>query len=142
MKAQALVPALALAAALLASPLAEADSRHRSERGGGPPAYGYSDRRPSHGDYGQRSYGHRPNYGHYGNGNRYGHGYGYGYGPRRPHYRSPRYYAPPPAYYGYGYGYGGYGYGGYDAYGYGYYPPPPPPRYCPPRPRVGIWFGF
>ena len=139
MKAQALVPALALAAALLASPLAEADSRHRSERGGRPPAYGYSDRRPSHGDYGQRYYGHRPNYGHYGNGNRYGHGYGYG--PRRPYYRSPRYYAPPPAYYGFGYGYGGYGYGGYDAYGYGYYPPPPP-RCCPPRPRVGFWFGF
>jgi hypothetical protein len=136
MKAQALVPALALAAALLASPLAEADSRHRPERGGRPPGQGYYGRQPSHGDYGQRYYGHRPNYGHYGIGNRYGHGYG----PRRPYYRNPRYYAPPPAYYGYGYG--GYGYGGYDAYGYGYYPPPPPPRYCPPRPRVGIWFGF
>jgi len=140
MKAQALVPTLALAAALLASPLAEADSRHRSERGGRPPARGYYGHQPSHGDYGQRYYGHRPNYGHYANGNRYGHshgyGDGYGYGPRRPYYRSPRYYAPPPAYYGYGYG----GYGGYDAYGYGYYPPPP--RYYSPRPRVGIWFGF
>jgi len=27
----------------------------------------------------------------------------------------------------------GYADGGYDVYGYGYYPP---------RPRVGIWFGF
>ena len=125
MKAQALVPALALAAALLASPLAEAGSRHRSEGGR---------RYAPHGDYGYRSnpgyfgHGYRPSYRSY--------GYGYGY---RPYYRSPRYYAPPPAYYGYGYG--GYGYGGYDAYGYGYYPPPPP-RYCPPRPRVGFWFGF
>jgi hypothetical protein len=130
MKTQALVPALALAAALLASPLAEADSRHRSQGGRRSSAYGYSDQRPSHGSYGY--------------GNRYGggHGYrnGYGYRPSRPYYRSPRYYAPPPAYYGYGYG--GYGYGGYDAYGYGYYPPPPPPRYYRPRPRVGFWFGF
>lgn len=115
MKPQALVPALALAAALLASPLAEADSRHRSDRGRRPPAHGYYGHRPSHGSY--------------------GHGYyGYGYRPSRPYYRSPRYYVPPPAYYGYGYG-------GYPAYGYGYYPPPPP-RYCPPRPRVGFWFGF
>ena len=133
MKAQALVPALALAAALLASPLAEADSRHRSERGRRPTAHGYSDRRPSRGSYGYRPSHGRPGYGH---GSAYGHGYGYG--PRRPYYRSQRYYAPPPAYYGYGYG--GYAYGGYDAYGYGYYPPPP--RYCPPRPCVGFWFGF
>ena len=125
MKAQALAPALTLAAALLASPLAEAGSRHRSERGRRSPAYGYSDHRPSHGYYG------------YG----YGSGYGYRNRPRRPYYRSQRYYAPPPAYYGYAYGYGGYGYGGNNAYGYGYYPPPPP-RYCPPRPRVGFWFGF
>ena len=125
MKAQALVPALALAAALLASPLAEAGSRHRSERGRRSPAYGYSDHRPSYG------------YNDYGSG--YGNSYGYRNRPRRPYYRSQRYYAPPPAYYGYGYGYGGYGYGGNNAYGYGYYPPP---RYCPPRPRVGFWFGF
>jgi hypothetical protein len=118
MKAQALVPALALAAALLASPLAEADSRHRSERGGRPTARGY--------------YGHQPSHGSYGHGARYG----YGYRPRPQYYRSQRYYAPPSAYYGYGYG-------GYDAYGYGYYPPPPPPpRYYRPRPRVGFWFGF
>jgi hypothetical protein len=130
MKAQALVPALALAAALLASPLAEADSRHRSERGRRPPAYGEYGHQQNRGSYGYRS---SPGY-------RNGYGYhGYGYRPVRPYYRSPRYYAPPPAYYGYGYGYGGYGYGGYDAYGYGYYPPP---RYCPPRPRVGFWFGF
>jgi hypothetical protein len=122
MKTQALVPALALAAALLATPLAEADSRHRSERGGRPPARGYYDHRPSHGSYG------------------HGARYGYGYRPRAPYYRSHRYYAPPPAYYGYGYG--GYGYGGYGAYGYGYYPPPPPPPYYRPRPRVGFWFGF
>ena len=118
MKTQALVPALALAAALLASPLAEADSRHRSERGGRPPARGYYGYQPSHGSY--------------------GYGYRYGYRPRPRHYRSPRYYAPPVYY---GYGYGGYGYGGYDAYGYGYYPPPPP-RYYRPRPRVGFWFGY
>jgi hypothetical protein len=122
MKAKALVPALALTAALLASPSAQADSRHRSERGGRPPAQGY--------------YGHPPSHGSYGHGARYG----YGYRPSPRYYRSQRYYAPPPAYYGYGYG--GYGYGGYDSYGYGYYPPPPPPRYCPPRPRVGFWFGF
>jgi hypothetical protein len=128
MKAQALVPALALAAALLASPLAEAGSRHRSERGRRSPAYGYSDHRPS--------YGYRNGYG-----NGYGSSYGYRNRPRRPYYRSQRYYAPPPAYYGYAYGYGRYGYGGNNAYGYGYYPPPPP-RYCPPRPRVGFWFGF
>jgi hypothetical protein len=118
MKARTLVPALALAAALLASPLAEARGRPPAPRGHRPPAHGY--------------YGHRPSYGHS------GHGY-------RPYSRGHRYYAPP-AYYGYGYapygyGYGGYGYGGYGYGGYGYYPPPPP-RYCPPRPRVGIWFGF
>ena len=70
MKAQALVPALALAAALLASPLAEADGRHRSERGGRPPAQGY--------------YGHRPSHGSYGHGNSHGYGNGYGYGPETP----------------------------------------------------------
>ena len=127
MKPQALVPALALVAALLASPLAGADSRHRSERGRRPPAQGYYGHRPGHG-----SYGYRPSHGSY------GYGSGYGYRPRRPYYGSPRYYAPPPAYYGYGYG--GYGYGGYGAYGYGYYPPPP--RYYRPRVSVGFWFGF
>jgi len=144
MKAQALVPALALAAALLASPLAEAGTRHRPERGRRSPAYGYSDHRPSRGYYGYgNSYGN--SYGNgYGNGygNSYGNGYGNSYGyrnrPRRLYHRSQRYYAPPSAYYGYGYG--GYGYGGNNAYGYGYYPPPP--RYCPPRPRVGFSFGF
>jgi hypothetical protein len=127
MKAQALVPVLALAAALVASPLAEAGSRHRSERGRRPQAHGYSDRGPSHG-----SYGYRPSRGSYGYGSRYGHQ------PRRPYYRSPRYYTLPPAYYGYGYG--GYGYRGHEAYDYRCYPPPP--RYCPPRPRVSIWLGF
>ena len=116
MKTKALVPALALAAALLAPPLADAAQGHR--RGGQPPAQGY--------------YGHR--HGYPGQGYR-GRGYGhYGHRPA-PYYRSYRYYAPPPPYYGYGYG--GYGYGGY-----GYYPPPPPPRYPRPRVGVGIWFGF
>ena len=128
MKAKALIPALALAAALVVPPLADASDRHRSSRGHGSSSYGY--------------YGHRPSYGYS----------GHGYRPVRPYYRSHRYYAPP-AYYGYGYGaygYGGYGYGGYDpgygygyGYPYGYYPPPPPPpRYYRPRPRVGFWFGF
>jgi len=117
MKTQALVPALALAAALLAPPLADAAQGHR--RGGHSPARG---------DYGYR-------HGDPGHGYR-GHGYGhYGYRPARPYYRSHLYYAPPPAYYGYGYG-------GYGAYGHGYYLPPPPPRYVRPRVGVGIWFGF
>jgi hypothetical protein len=124
MKAHALVPALALAAALLAPPLVEAAPRQRSDRGRRPPAHGY--------------HGHRPSYRSHGS-------YGYGYRAPRPYYRSYRHYAPPPPYYGYGYGggYGGYGYGsyGYGSYGYGYYPPPPP-RYCPPRPHVSFWFGF
>jgi hypothetical protein len=133
MKAKALVPALALAAALVAPPLTDAAQRHRSDRGGRPPAHGYYGHRPSHPGYG---------YGHGGYG--YGH---YGYRPARPYYRNRGYYAPPPPSYGYGYGYGGYGYGGYgyDGYGYGgygYYPPPPPPRYHRPRVGVGIWFGF
>ncbi len=114
MKARTQVPALALAAALLACPLAEARERP-APRGRRPPAHGY--------------YGHRPSYG--------AHSY-YTYR-SRPHYPSYRRYVPPP-YYGYGYAPYGYAYG--DAYGYGYYPPPPPPRYCPPRPRVSIWFGF
>jgi hypothetical protein len=113
MKAHALVPALALAAALLAPPLTEAGSRHRSDRGRRPPAHGYYGHRPSY----------RPSYGHY----------GYGYRTPRPYYRAYRYHAVP---YGY-YDDDDYGYG----YGYGYYPPPPP-RYCPPRPRVRFWFGF
>ena len=126
MKAKALVPALALAAALLAPPLADAGQRDRSNRGR-PPAHGYYGRQPGHPGHGYSS-----------------RGYGrYGYRSARPYPRSYRYYAPPPLYYGngYGYGYGGYGYGGYEGYGYGYYPPPPPPRYRP-RVGVGIWFGF
>jgi hypothetical protein len=127
MKAHALVPALVLAAALLAPPLADAGSRHRSDHGRRPPAHGY--------------YGHQPNY-------RPSHGYnGYRYRTPRPYYRTYRHYSAPYGYYdgGYGYGYGGYEYDGYGygSYGYGYYPPPAP-RYCPPRPRprIGFWFGF
>jgi hypothetical protein len=114
MKARALVPALVLATALLAPPLTEAASRHRSDRGRRPPAHGYYGHRPSH----------RPSYGYY----------GYGYRTPRSHYRSYRYDAVPYGYYDddYGYAYG---------YSYGYYPPPPP-RYCPPRPRVRFRFGF
>jgi hypothetical protein len=118
MKVQALVPALVLASALLAPPLADAASRHRPARGRRPPAHGYYNHRPSH----------RPSYGHYG-----------------PYYRPCRYHSAPYGYYGYGYGYpygDPYGYGGYGAYGYGYGYYPPPPRYCPPRPRIGFWFGF
>jgi hypothetical protein len=115
MKAHALVPALLLAGALLAPPVADAADRHRSDRGRRPPAHGYYSHRPSH----------RPSY-------------GYHYRAPRPYYRPYRYYSVPYGYYGYGYGYG---YGAYG-YGYGYYPPPPPPRCCPPRPRVGFWFGF
>lgn len=113
MKARALMPALALAAALLAPPLTEADSRHYSDHGHRPPAHGY--------------YGHHRGHGYYD-------GYD-GYYYRAPHYYRPYgYYAPPYPYYGYPYGYG---YG----YGYGYYPPPPP-RYCPPRPHISFWIGF
>jgi hypothetical protein len=106
MKVRALIPALALAAALLAPPATEAASRHRSDHGRRPPAHGYYRHGPSHGYHG-----------------RY-------YRSPRPYYRGYRYY-PTPYYYGFGY------------YDYGYYPPPPPPpRCCPPRPRIGIWFGF
>jgi hypothetical protein len=116
MKVHALVPALALAAALLAPPLTEAASRHRSyDRGRRPTAHGY--------------YGHRQSYG----------SYGHGYRAPRPYYRSYGYGAVPYDYYyddAYGYGYG-------DGYGYGYYPPPPPPRYYRHRrPRVHFWLGF
>ncbi len=131
MKAHALVPAFALAAALVASPLAEGGNRHRSDRGHRPPAHGYYNHRPSHGHDG-----YRPSRGFYSYGSRYG--YGSRYRPRRPYYRSRRYYAPPPVYYGYGYG--GYGYGGYDAYDYGYCPPLP--RHRTRRPRVRVWLGF
>jgi hypothetical protein len=118
MKAHAVVPALLLAAALLGPPVADAASRHRSDRGRRPPAHGY--------------YGHRPSYGYQ----------GYRYRTPRPYYRTYRYYSAPYGYYDDGYGYGayGYGYGGYGYGGYGYYPPPP--RYCPPRPRIGVWFRF
>jgi hypothetical protein len=106
MKVRALIPALALAAALLAPPATEAATRHRSDRGRRPPAHGYYRYGPSHRHH------------------------GYYYRTPRPYYRSYRYYSVPY--------YNDYGY-----YGYGYYPPPPPPpRYCPPRPRIGFWFGF
>ena len=120
---KALAPALFLAAALVAPPLANAQSRHYdsgrgySGHGRRPPAHGYY-RGPSQGYYGYRysrpHHYYRPHYGGYYGG----------------------YYAAPY----YEYGYAPY----YEPYGYGYYPPPPPPRYYPPRPRArfGIWFGF
>lgn len=133
------VPALALAAALLAPPSAGADPRH------GDHGYRGRGRSYSHGDYyGSRGYSHGPVHrhgpscGHYGYsysrpapyyyGGAYGGGYydsGYG-----GYYGAPAY--PPPTY--------GYGYGS----GYGYYPPPPPPPRYRHRPRVGvgIYFGF
>ena len=127
MKTQTLVPALALAAALLAPPHAEADGRHRSAGGRGYSAHGDYGHGQSHGSYGQHSsHGYRNGYGYH----------SYGYRSYRPYYRGPRYYAPPPAYYGYGSG------GCYGDYGYGYYPPPPPPRYYRPGFRFGVWLGF
>jgi hypothetical protein len=130
MKAHALVPALALAAALVLPPLAEAGHRHGPGCGHRHAPYadrgrGYYDR--GHGDYGHGDYAH----GH-GHGYRNGYGYSYQYRPYRPYGR--RYghsYAPVP------YSYGSYG-DGYEA-PYGYYPPPPPRR---PRFGIGIYFGF
>jgi hypothetical protein len=82
----------------------------------------------SHGRYrDDRSYS-RPSY-------RYGSGYGYrpyrsygrGYRSHRPYYYSVRPYVY------------------YDGYDDGYYAAPPDyyyRRYCPPRPRIGLYFGF
>lgn len=110
--------ALALATTALAVPAAEADSR-------------------SHGRYrDDRSYS-RPSY-RYGSGYRQGYRSGYGYRPYRSYsrgYRSygrPYYYTPP--------------YVDYGGYAGGYYAAPPPDYYyrpyCPPRPRIGFYFGF
>jgi hypothetical protein len=112
MKAHALVPALALAAALLAPPLASAAKRHRSDRGHGRRTYqhGYSYQAPRV----------------------YGHGY-YRY---RPYTRAYRYYVPPVPYGYYGY------YNDYPLVPYGYYPPPEyyyRPYY---RPRSGVYLNF
>jgi len=111
--------AVALATTALAVPAAEADSR-------------------SHGRYrDDRSYS-RPSYSHgSGYGNRYGYRSGYGYRPYHSYGRSyrsyrPYYYSAPP----YGY-YGGYAGGYYGAPPDYYYRP-----YCPPRPRIGFYFGF
>src|SRR5512145_418461 len=152
MKANALVPALALAAAVAMAPsFAEAGQRSgRSHRGSN-----YSQRHDSHGGsygygYSQRHDSHRGSY-------RYGYGQRYDrQGSCRSNHRHRSscrgyWYAPPPVYYGYsgGYDYGGslydssYGYGYDNGYDYGYYPPPPPRRpYCRPRPRVSIRIGF
>jgi hypothetical protein len=101
MKVHALVPALVLAAALAAPPLADAGNRHRPDRGRRPAAHGYYNHRPSYGYYGYRSHrGARPYYrpysrqyysapyGYYDDGS----GYGYGYYPPPP---PPRYYYRP-----------------------------------------------
>jgi hypothetical protein len=113
---KAIVPALALTAALALPSLAEAGHRHG--RGCGHKGYGRSGYYYDDGYRGNGGRGHGGGY--------YGRPYGYGYSsPYRPYAR--RYYAPPP-----------YGYGGY-----GYYPPPPPVYYGG-RPRVGVTlhFGF
>ena len=117
---KAIVPALALAAALALPSLAEAGHRHGrgcGHKGYGRSSYYYDDGYRGRG-YGGRGYG----------GGYYARPYGYAYSsPYRPYAR--RYYAPPPYAYGYG--------------GYGYYPPPPPAYYGG-RPRVGVslYFGF
>jgi hypothetical protein len=96
MKAHALVPALALVAALITPPLAEAGGRHDRDRHGRSYTHGYYYRAPR---------------GHYRGSYQY-----------RPHYRGYRYYAPAP--YGYDDYYGYYPPVPYGYYGYGYYPPP------------------
>lgn len=114
--------ALALATTALAVPAAEADSR-------------------SHGrSRDDRSYSRPSNrYGSgYSHGNRYSYGnrYSHSYRPYRSYGRSYRSYRP--YYYSVPYVYDG----GYDD---GYYEGPPDyyyRRYCPPRPRVGFYFGF
>ena len=109
--------ALAIATTTLAVPAAEAGSRShgrsRDERSYSRPSYRYGS----------------------GYGKRHGHGNRYGYRPYRSYsrgYRSYRpYYSTPP------YGYGGYAGGYYGAPPDYYYRP-----YCPPRPRIGFYFGF
>jgi hypothetical protein len=135
MKALGLVPALALGAALLAAPVAEARdggrraAQHHGSYGRGGSYHGRSYRG---GSYYGRSY-RAPVHRYY--------GYGRYYRPS-PYYYSGGYYAVPYAAPGY---YGGYAapypapvYGGYA---YGYYPPPPA-RYCPPRIGFGIYLRF
>ena len=126
MKALGIVPALALAAALLAPPAAEAGHRHG-------PGCGHGYRGPSY------SHGHRGGHGY--SGRTYSRGPVHHHGPRSGH---RGYYRPAPYYYG---GYYGGGYyaqpyptPGYYGYGYGSYPPPP--VYPRPRVGVGIYFGF
>jgi len=114
---KALVPTLALVAALSLPAVAEAGHRHG----------------PRCGHRGHYSDGYRSD--GYSRGNR--HGYY-----SRPHAYSSRYRSYRPRYDGYGYAPAPYGYGDGYGYGYGYYPPPPP--YRSPRPRVGLslYFGF
>lgn len=134
MKALAFAPVLALAALTLAAP-GPVEAAHRHGRGCGHSYYdrGYSGYRGSSG-YGDRYYD------DYSGGRYYGRG-DYGRDYERRYYDNRRSYGYTRGYGGRGYGYGYSGYPVYG-YGYGYYPPPPPRRYCPPRPRVGIYFGF
>jgi hypothetical protein len=97
---KALVPALALVAALAMPTVARADEHGSRGR------HGYYSRGYSHG-------------GHYRG--HYARPYGYGYGYPRYRYYAPRYYSAPP----YAYGYYGPGYG----YGYYPPPPPTRPRF-------------
>ena len=121
---KALVPALALVAALSLPSVAEAGHRHG----------------PRCGHRGYYSDGYRSD--GYSRGNRHGHY-------SRPYAYAPRYRSYRPSYYGHGYGYAptpdAYGYGYGPGYGYDYgYPEYPPPPYRGPRPRVGVslYFGF
>jgi hypothetical protein len=118
---KALVPTLALVAALSLPSVAEASHRHGPRCG----------HRGYHSD------------GYYSDG--YSRGSRHGYY-SRPYGYSSRYRGYHPRYYGHGYArvpYGyGYGYGYEEGYGYGYYPPPPPYRSHRPRVGVSLYFGF
>jgi hypothetical protein len=126
MRTGALIPALALGAALLAPPLAAAD-HHRAPENGRRSGYDRSprsqgryershSRRAYRRDFPRDSYRrghHRPVYRH-----------------RRPYYRPPRYYRPD---------YRSYYYGAYRPYPRPYYYVPAPPPYGPwPRYRGGV----
>jgi len=128
---KALVPTLALVAALCLPAAVEAGHRHGPRCGHR--GY-YSD------GYRSDGYSRGSGHGYYSDG--YSRGSRHGYY-SRPYGYSSRYRGHRPRYYGHGYAPAPYGYG-YDD-GYGYYPPPPPYRsYRGRRPRVGLslYFGF
>ena len=125
---KAMIPALALAGALLLTPSAEANDRRGYDDG----YRGYSQ------GYGRGGYSRGYGRGHYGKGygHRYYRGYESGYYARPYRYYRPygrAYYAPPPYYSPYPQPY-------YYGYGPGYYAPPPP--VYGPRFGIGLFFGF